>query len=229
MARRKQARRQPPAEKTSWFRSRLLHWYQKNGRRFWWRKRRASPFEVVISEVLLQRTQAQAVERFIRGFVRRYPDWQSLARAPLRQLQNALKPLGLWRRRAVALRSLARKVSTVNGALPGTREALESLPGVGQYIASAVLTFCYHKREPLLDVNMARVLERFFGPRQLVDIRYDPYLQTLARQTVDPEIPQQYNWAVLDLAALVCTPRKPKCEVCPLSQRCSYYLRLKQP
>lgn len=76
---------------------------------------------------------------------------------------------------------------------------------------------------------MARVLERFFGPRQLVDIRYDPYLQTLARQTVDPEIPQQYNWAVLDLAALVCTPRKPKCEVCPLSQRCSYYLRLKQP
>jgi len=77
--------------------------------------------------------------------------------------------------------------------------------------------------KPLLDVNMARVLERYFGPRQLTDIRYDPYLQNLSHQVVNHENSKQINWAILDFAALICKSRNPKCVTCFLSAGCKYY------
>jgi A/G-specific adenine glycosylase len=214
---------QPRRERILWFRKRVLNWYGQNGRAFWWRRRRLSAYQLVVAETLLQRTQASAVEKHIRKFLTRFRSWSSLARASLRGLQQTLKPLGLWRRRAVALRSLARTVVKNRGKLPANRESLELTPGIGQYIASAVLTYWHGQAEALLDVNMARVLERFFGPRQLTDIRYDPYLQKLARKAVHPRRPREYNWGVLDFAALVCTPRKPRCAECPLRTRCRYY------
>ena len=93
---------------------------------------------------------------------------------------------------------------------------------VGQYIASAVLLFCHDQPEPLLDVNMARVLERYFGPREFADIRYDPYLQSLARKVVSCRRPAQMNWAILDLAALVCRTHSPRCGECPVAKGCRY-------
>ena len=94
------------------------------------------------------------------------------------------------------------------------------MPAVGQYVASAVLLFCHERPEPLIDSNMARVLERYFGSRKLADIRYDPYLQRLARDVVGSDHPTLINWAILDFAALVCTPRNPRCQKCPLNRGC---------
>lgn len=96
------------------------------------------------------------------------------------------------------------------------------LPGIGQYNANAVLLFYHHQAQPLLDSNMARVLERFFGPRQLADFRYDPYLQALALSVISHRGPAEMNWAILDLAALVCRLKSPSCERCPLALKCSY-------
>jgi A/G-specific adenine glycosylase len=96
---------------------------------------------------------------------------------------------------------------------------------VGQYVANAVLLFAHGRREPLLDVNVARVLERHFGPRRLADIRYDPYLQALARMVVSSKHPAKVNWALLDLAALICRIRAPLCQECPLSATCRDYAR----
>jgi A/G-specific adenine glycosylase len=107
-----------------------------------------------------------------------------------------------------------------NGVFPATRSELEQLPNVGQYIANAVLLFCYRKRQPLLDVNMSRVLERFFGPRKLADIRYDPYLQALAKEVVSGTDPMRLNWAILDHASMVCKVSNPLCEICPFTERC---------
>ncbi len=81
----------------------------------------------------------------------------------------------------------------------------------------------YKKPYPLLDVNMSRVLERFFGPREMSDIRYDPYLQDLAYRVVDIPEPQEINWAILDFAAAVCKARTPICEGCPLNEKCKFH------
>jgi A/G-specific adenine glycosylase len=108
------------------------------------------------------------------------------------------------------------------GQFPRTREEIEELPNVGQYIANAILLLCHGEPQPLLDVNMARVLERFFGPRKLADIRYDPYLQSLARAVVNAKDPVIVNWAILDHASVVCKIARPLCSSCPVMGRCKF-------
>jgi|TARA_B100001964_G_scaffold65593_1_gene74692 A/G-specific adenine glycosylase len=108
------------------------------------------------------------------------------------------------------------------GRFPCSREEIEALPGVGQYIANSIELFCYGKPLPLLDSNMSRVLERYFGPRKLADIRYDPYLQSLSKKVVKCKDPVSLNWAILDLAHIVCTQKKPQHDICPLKNRCQF-------
>jgi A/G-specific adenine glycosylase len=173
--------------------------------------------------VLLQRTRAEMVASFFRNFVRQFPSWHILATASKADLKAVLKPLGLWRRRSISIQKLSREMARRRGKFPETREEMERLPGVGQYIANAILLFTQDRPEPLLDANMARVLERFFGPRRLADIRYDPYLQKLAHDVLPRKRAKEFNWAVLDLAALVCRLREPLCNACPLHERCKFF------
>ncbi len=204
------------------FQSRLLAWFECSARSFPWRRRRATLYQKVLAEVLLQRTRAEVVSNFLPPFLKCFPSWTSLARATEKDLATLLRPLGLWRRRARALKKLAGELALRKGRFPRDRCAIESLPGVGQYIANAVLLFSHGQAEPLLDANMARVLERYFGPRTLADIRYDPYLQSLAHQVLQGTNATSLNWAILDLAALVCTKPKPRCADCPLVRGCLY-------
>jgi A/G-specific adenine glycosylase len=212
--------RQPhSAEEIAWFQGRVSKWFESNARTFPWRGK-PSPYEVVVAEVLLQRTTAAAVSAFLPGFLQQFPNWQALADAPLEDLEQALRPVGLWRRRATSLKKLADAVLQTGGMLPRDHEVVARLPGVGQYIANAISLVIQGEPRPLLDTNMARVLERFFGPRRLADIRHDPYLQETASRVVTCANPLAINWAILDLAAAVCRPRRPMCPSCPLSERC---------
>ena len=212
----------PAVREIRWFRRRLLAWYRGNGRSFPWRNKSATLYHKVVSEILLQRTKAETVADFFPGFIKLYPSWTVLARASESDLQKLLKPIGLWRQRAASIKRLAKEMDRRNGRFPRERDEIEALPGVGQYIANAVLLFCYKDSQPLLDTNMARVLERFFGPRTLADIRDDPYLQGLSKAVVDGENPIYINWAVLDLAALVCKNSDPRCDMCPLCNKCRF-------
>lgn len=213
---------QPSLRRRQAFRARLLRWFDAHGRRFPWRAPRASTYLRIVSEVLLQRTRAEVVARIIPAFLERYPSWASLARAGEADLQEVLRPLGLWRRRAVSIRGLARYADSTRGRFPSRREDVESVPAVGQYVANAIWLFAHRRPAPLLDSNMARVLERYFGPRRLADIRYDPYLQLLAASIVDCERSIDLNWAILDLGALVCKPSRPDCPSCPLRPSCRH-------
>jgi A/G-specific adenine glycosylase len=206
-------------------RRRLLAWLEVHGRSFAWRRRSASLYRLVVTEALLQRTRAETVNNFYAAFFRRFPSWQALAQASEAELQEHLRPIGLWKRRATSLRRLGIEMAKRKGRFPSAREKIEALPGVGQYVASAVLLFAHGRSEPLLDASVARVLERHFGPRRLADIRYDPYLQTLARTVVSSKHPAKVNWALLDLAALICRIRSPLCQECPLSATCHDYAR----
>jgi A/G-specific adenine glycosylase len=203
------------------FQESLLAWFRCEGRRFPWRKQRATRYVQVVSEVLLQRTRAETVSAVFPLFLSRYSGWRELALASDGELAQTVRPLGLWRQRVTTLRNLGAAVSRMNGRFPNTRERLEKLPGVGQYIASAILNFSHQGMEPLLDCNMARVLERCFGARELADIRYDPWLQKLSRRVVNHESSKELNWAILDLAAVKCHPRDPACVSCPIRAVCA--------
>ncbi len=176
----------------------------------------------MIAEVLLQRTKADTVARFYVQFIKDYPNWKSLADADVKDIETYLVPIGLYRQRSVRLQNLAKEMVKRNGRLPRNRADLESIPFMGQYIANAVELVVFNEPSPLVDVNMARVLERFFGPRQMADIRYDPYLQDLAYMVVNHPETKYINWAILDFAALVCKVRLPLCKICPVKNNCKY-------
>jgi A/G-specific adenine glycosylase len=205
-----------------WLRRRLLPWFARKGRTFPWREPGATPYEVVVAEILLQRTTAAGVARVYNAFVERYPSWDALAQAPPGSLESALRPLGLWRQKALALQHLAQSIGERGGVLPRTRKELERLPGIGPYTASAVLAIVYGQAEPLLDVNMARLLGRFLGSSLSAEVNPKRRLHALALGLVRSKRCLEVNWAALDFGALVCRPRRPRCPECPLRTRCEY-------
>jgi A/G-specific adenine glycosylase len=206
------------------FRQRLVSWAKRHGRHHLpWRRKSGSIYQKIVAEALLQRTRAETVAQFFVPFIERFSSWSALANAHEQELQDFLRPIGLWRRRSESLKGLAIEMVSRHGRFPRDRVQVEALPGVGQYIANAILVICHRDPHPLLDTNMARVLERYFGSRKLADIRYDPYLQELASKVVRGPDPLIINWAILDFAALVCKPRKPVCHLCPISSECDYF------
>lgn len=214
-------------EKINWFRPRLRKWYKTNHRSFSWREPQRTPYEVLIAEVLLRRTQARTVPPVYSVFLKKYPNFTALAAASKRDLHRLLKPLGLWRQKTPILVDLAKRAEQNRGGLPLTRSDLEALPHIGNYIASVILTTFHNKAEPFVDVNMARIVDRFFGPRKLVDLRDDPYLHAVSREIVkNPNESLQLNWAILDFAALVCKAGKPRCEICPMRKKCLFFSQI---
>lgn len=209
-------------EKIKFFQKKILNWYKYNGRTFAWRKKGLTHYQYIIAEVLLQRTKAETIAEFYPNFVKEFPNWKALAKAKAKKIERYLKPIGLYRQRSKRLMSLAKEMVKRNGRLPKDRHELESIPFMGQYIANAVELVIFNEPSPLIDVNMARVLERFFGPRKLADIRYDPYLQKLSYKIVEHESAKEMNWAILDFAALLCKAKKPLCKLCWLNASCSY-------
>jgi len=203
----------------------VVDWYAANGRKFPWRHDDASLYHRVSVEVLLQRTRAETVSGFYETFYNRFPNWQSLADAAVEDIAEIIRPIGLYNRRSVSLQALAKYAHAAGGSFPSTYEELLKVPAVGQYVANAILMFEHHQPMPLLDVNMARVIERFIRPRKLADIRYDPWLQRAARWLVR-DTPITSNWAVLDFAAKVCKLPIPACAICPVQRRCSFFREL---
>ncbi len=108
-----------------WLRKRLLSWFERNGRPFPWRDPDRTPYEVVVAEILLQRTTAAGVARVYAGFIERYPSWTALAQAPREGLEHTLRPLGLWRQKALALQHLAQSIEERGGVVPSSRAEME--------------------------------------------------------------------------------------------------------
>lgn len=210
---RESARSLPSRAQIDRFRTDLLDWAKENGRDFPWRHT-DDEYRIVVTEILLQQTTATAVARLYESFFDTFPSWWDLARAREQELVDIVGVLGLGTQRGQRLRSLAAWVARNRRELPRTREELEQVPGIGQYVASSLLAVKYDEPEPLLDVNMARVLERYFGDRELADIRDDPWLQTLSRIACGGA---ELGWAVLDFGAAVCRAGTPRCGECALA------------
>lgn len=196
-------------------------WYENNGRAFPWRKKTTSPFEVLIAETLLWKTRAETIRDFFHDFVERYGNPEKLAKARWQELAKELEPLGLHERRAKSLVKLGKVLSGRN--VPKTQEELEGLPGVGQYIARAVLCFGYGLPFIPVDVNVQRVIKRVFDLhiRNLRKLKEEEerLLSSLASTSKNCK---KLSWGLIDLAALVCKPKVPLCDRCPIKKFCAW-------
>jgi A/G-specific adenine glycosylase len=201
-------------------RRRALAWFRTSGREFPWR-RSDDPYAVLIAELLLQRTRADLVEPLYRSFLVEYPTPKALARADADRVIELLRPLGFLHRSA-RLPTLGQAlVSRHRGRVPRSKAALIALPGVGEYVANAVLTIAFNERRPLLDPNVIRVLDRVFNQRSTrTRPRSDPGLWRYIGELLPRRGAREFNLAMVDLGALVCRARRPKCLECPLSSRC---------
>lgn len=207
--------------KLQWFRRQLSHWARHHCRDFPWR-RTQDPYSIFVAEFLLQKTNATTVAPIYQTFISRYPTVGDLAAAPLPEVSALLVPLGLSFR-AQRLHRSAQIVSQEYGAkIPGTEAELLRLPGVGPYTARAVCANAFNQPKPVLDTNVARILERFFGlDGGRIKFR-SPALKQAAELAAPKKQVGTWNLGLLDFAAGVCTARNPRCSQCPLQAQCTY-------
>ena len=201
-------------------RSALLRWYRANRRDLPWRRTR-DPYAIWISEAMLQQTRVETVIPYNERFLERFPTVDTLADADEDDVFSAWAGLGYYSR-ARNLHSAAQRISQeLGGELPRTAEGLRELPGIGRYTAGAVASIAFDAPEPIVDGNVARVLTRLHGIRE--DTASKPVVDRLwheAALLADGESPGDLNQAVMELGALVCTPRSPACLACPLVRSC---------
>ena len=200
------------------FRRRLLRWFRCHGRDLPWRRTR-DPYQVLVSEFMLQQTQVSRVREYYPRFLEAFPSLHALAAAHPRQVREQWEGLGYYRR-ARNLHLLARRVvDHHDGSIPSDLVSLRSLPGIGPYTAGAVLSFAFEKPVAAVDTNVARVIRRAFhgrsaGPRQLW-------------QTAAALLPRSgraawaFNQGMMELGALICTARTARCGDCPVRALCT--------
>lgn len=205
----------------------LLEWYEANGRNYPWRTSR-DPYEVLIAEIMLQRTRADQVLPVYLSFIKKLPTVKKLNKASLEEIREYFDSLGLMWRAKLVKRLAADLVNRFDGRVPDSRKELLSLPAVGEYMADAVLSFAYGENVEVVDANVVRVIGRVFGLKSGGEARRNRKFRNIARNIVSEGQARKVNWAIIDLAALVCTPKNPKCDECPLQTVCSFARRRKE-
>jgi A/G-specific adenine glycosylase len=205
------------------FRQRLLTWYRANGRDLPWRKT-GDPYHILVSEIMLQQTQVDRVLPKYAEWLDKYPSFETLASAPEADVTATWYPLG-YNIRPKRLQSIAREaVANYGGQLPDDAETLLSFKGIGAYTAGAVMSFAFGKRAAILDTNVARVLFRIFvGRGEPKSHAMKARLWELSRAVLPHKHVFDFNQALMDLGATICTARKPLCPACPMSSKCGSY------
>jgi A/G-specific adenine glycosylase len=200
----------------------ILAWYDRHRRSLPWRAppgKRADPYRVWLSEIMLQQTTVATVGPYFRDFLARWPTVNDLARAELDEVLHAWQGLGYYAR-ARNLHKCARAVSVDHGGrFPDTEEGLLSLPGIGRYTAAAIAAIAFGRQATAMDGNVERVMARLHDIDTPLPAA-KPELYELAAALTPAERPGDYAQAVMDLGATICTPRKPRCLLCPWEGQC---------
>ncbi len=203
----------------------LIAWFERGHRPMPWRHR-PTPYAVWVSEVMLQQTQVAAVIPYFRRFLRRFPSLAALARAPLGDVLKAWQGLGYYAR-ARHLHAAARRVRQRHaGRLPRTHAALRALPGIGDYTAAAVASIAFGEPVPAVDGNVRRVGARLWAEADGGRPGAAPAaLAARLRAAIPADKASSFNQALMELGALVCKPRRPRCQVCPIRRHCAAWRR----
>jgi len=207
------------------FRQRLLTWYRRHGRDLPWRKT-DDPYHILVSEIMLQQTQVDRVLPKYTEWLDKYPSLHALASAPDHEVAETWRPLG-YNIRPRRLQSIAREsVAKYGGQLPQDEETLLSFKGIGQYTAGAIRSFAFGERAAILDTNVARVLFRMFvGQGDPKSHAMKRHLWMVSEALVPVRHVFDFNQALMDLGAVVCVARDPKCLLCPMRRDCAWRRR----
>jgi A/G-specific adenine glycosylase len=201
------------------FRRKLVGWYHKHGRDLPWRHTR-DPYAILVSEVMLQQTQVGAVIPFYHNWLKRFPDFETLANASENDVLHAWQGLGYYSRARNLHAAAKRVVRQSHGVLPGEPERIRELPGIGRYTSNAVATFAFNQSVPIVEANTARVLARLFDVRVAIDSNTGREQLWRSAESLLPKTNAgTFNSALMELGALICV-RTPRCRVCPVKSFC---------
>nr|WP_320011956.1 A/G-specific adenine glycosylase [uncultured Desulfobulbus sp.] len=202
------------------FRGRLLDWFEANQRPLPWRST-YEPYHVWISEIMGQQTQMDRVVQYFNRWIAQFPDVATVAHAPEQAILKAWEGLGYYSRARNIQRAAQQMLDQYEGAIPSEHKALLELPGIGPYTAAAILSIAFNLPFPLKDANVERVFARLADIESPVkQSATQKRIGTMAEALLDPESPRLYNQALMELGALICTPKKPACELCPVHMHC---------
>jgi A/G-specific adenine glycosylase len=208
-------------ETKEFFVDQLVRWWHANARHFNWRHT-SNPYELLIAEIFLRRTNARSAHRVYQEFLLNYPTVESFTGAKESKVQESIASLGLsWRTKNVL--ELSEYLKETNEVIPTTLEGLSELPGVGPYIARAMLVNLYGASYVAVDSNVVRILCRFFGFVEDDRLRRHRKFQVFADRLVVGVDSKELNYALLDFAAAICTRVSPKCSSCVLNTKCAFF------
>ena len=201
--------------------ARLLNWYNKNKRTLPWRAAGLSPYAVWVSEIMLQQTRVETVIPYYEKWLRLFPTVQDLANASERAVLNAWEGLGYYSRARNFHKAAKLVTERYNGELPRDLNELGKLPGIGRYTVGALASILFGMDEPALDGNLKRVYSRLFDVSEPVDSPLgEKILWKLAKDNLPTGKAADFNQALMDLGALICLPKNPRCLLCPLMNDC---------
>ncbi|TGT61431.1 A/G-specific adenine glycosylase [Mesorhizobium sp. M00.F.Ca.ET.170.01.1.1] len=210
--------------------ARLLAWYDAHHRDLPWRVTpgafargaRPDPYRVWLSEVMLQQTTVEAVKAYFRIFVEKWPTVEALAAAPAEDVMKAWAGLGYYSR-ARNLKACADLLARQGGRFPDTETGLKELPGIGTYTAAAIAAIAFDRPAAVVDGNVERVISRLYSVETPLS-ETKPEIRALVEDLVPDNRPGDFAQAMMDLGATICTPRRPRCMLCPLREDCSAIL-----
>jgi A/G-specific adenine glycosylase len=200
-------------------RYRLLTWHSRNFRVFPWRSL-SHPYLIMIAEFMLHRTRAEQVVPVYEAFIKKYPVVDSLANANEHEIKKVTQHLGLHWRSAHFIKAAKYVAANFNGEFPDNREDLLKIPGVGDYVAGAILTVCFNKPVHVIDSNIARFINRYYGLKLEGEIRRKKGITEKAKELFNIREPGTFLFAILDFTYKVCTARNPGCSNCVLTSSC---------
>lgn len=211
-------------EPTMDYAKRLLAWFDTNKRDMPWRKTR-DPYAIWVSEIMLQQTQVDTVIPYYERFMNRFPTVHSLAEAALEEVYIYWQGLGYYRR-AENLHKGAKMVDEIyQGVFPEDIDLVRKIPGIGPYTLGAVLSIAFHKPVPAVDGNVMRILARQFLINEDIAVSKNKKIFENKVMELMPDDPNRFNQALMELGALVCTPKNPNCGSCPVQELCQAYNR----
>jgi A/G-specific adenine glycosylase len=216
------------AHQTRCFQDALSGWFRVKRRDLPWR-RTGDPYRIWVSEVMLQQTQVATVIPYYERFVGKYPDILTMANAPIDDILKSWEKLGYYARARNFHKAACEVVAEYGGDIPDDPQLFRKLPGVGEYIAAAVLSIAFGKPLAVVDGNVKRVLARVFLVESPVNAASTARVfKELAAGLLDTNQPGDFNQAMMELGALVCTPRSPECGVCPVREHCRAFASERQ-
>lgn len=199
----------------------MTDWFKRNARDLPWR-RTTDPYAILVSEIMCQQTQVGTVVPFFERWMRRFPDCRALAQATEHEVMGLWQGLGYYSRARNLHRAAKAVLELPGGRFPRELEAIRALPGVGRYTAGAIAAFAYDDPTPLVDANIARLLARLFGVRERIDTtRGLAELWTHAGRLQPAKKGRVFNAGLMEIGALICTPRAPQCGTCPVAEFCA--------